>query len=243
MIEPMKPVQCIDWSQVEFMRVTLEKPWRGSGGLRFRCGNSAARKNLNFNAHDRKSRPYDPGQPIMFPRDKAVQVGESFIMPANTTRTMQTRNGEDVLDPTAHPAMTAFGWFGAPSEEGDVVGFTLSTERERICAFWGGYKLGPGDGTMHPPQVRIGPPDMPHVLLTPLDINQQPFEVDGKPLTIRPREFFYFDDPSQYTAQPEREAAPAGASSEVAELRARVEALTALLEVKPRGKEHQKANL
>ena len=53
-------------------------------------------------------------------------------------------------------------------EEG-AVGFTQATERERICQFWGGYKYGPGDGTQNPPMIRVGPPDMPHVALVPLD--------------------------------------------------------------------------
>ena len=190
----MEPL-IVDWERVGSVRVTVTK-----GTLRFRFGTSDARKNVNFNANDRKSGPpWFPGKPTFWPADYVAQSGnpdkESFIMPLDIAR--------DV-----------FGWWNAPLEEEDIVGHTLSAERSRVAAFWGGYQMPRGDGTMHPPMNRIGPPiHMPHVGITLLDRQMNPLKDEFNVLypPIRPRAFFEFDDLQQYDADPN--ASPAAVAS------------------------------
>ena len=102
-------------------------------------------------------------------------------------------------DPSAHAAFQAFGFFMAPLEETDgLVGYTFSKERERIALFWGWYKMPPGDGTQHPPMNRLGPPEVPHVALRPLNANGNPLKIDGEEVVIRPRDFYDFDNMNNY---------------------------------------------
>ena len=189
----MQPLN-LDWERVGSVRVKIEK-----GSLRFRFGTSEAKKNLNFIAGDKRSGPpYFPGKPIFWPSDYAAQAGdperETFIMPLER-------------------AMDCFGFWYAPLEEEDLVGFTLSRERARVAAFWGGYKMPKGDGSMHPPMNLIGPPvHMPHVSITLLDRQMRPLkDEDGREIVVRPREFFEFDNPAQYEGEPENELATAAA--------------------------------
>jgi hypothetical protein len=175
----------LDWERVGSVRVKVEK-----GTLRFRFGTTAAKKNLNFVAGDKRSGPpWFPGKPEFWPADYTAQAGdpdkESFIMPLER-------------------AMDCFGFWYAPLEEEDLVGFSLSKERTRIAQFWGGYKMPKGDGTMHPPMNLIGPPrHMPYVAITLLDRQMRPLkDEEGREIVIRPREFFNFDDMSQYEEDP-----------------------------------------
>jgi hypothetical protein len=189
----MEPMSC-DWELVGSVRVKVER-----GSLRFRFGTTDARKNLNFNAHDKKSGPpWWPGKPIFWPADYTAQAGdperETFIMPLQI-------------------AFDCFGWWNAPLEEDGLTGFTLTQERARVAAFWGGYRMPKGDGTMHPPMNRLGPPiHMPHVAITLLDRQMRPLkDENGQEYVIRPREFYDFDNMSQYDEDPN--ATPAAQAS------------------------------
>ena len=180
----MEPLN-LDWERVGSVRVKIEK-----GSLRFRFGTTDAKKNLNFNPHDKKSGPpYIPGKPIFWPSDYTARAGdpdrETFIMPTDR-------------------AMDCFGWWNAPLEEEDLVGFTLTRERSRIAQFWGGYKMPKGDGTMNPPMNLLGPPvHMPHVAITLLDRQMRPLkDEEGNEIVIRPREFYDFDNRANYDAEP-----------------------------------------
>lgn len=187
-IEPMKPITRIDWEKVSHVRVTLEKPYKG-GGLRFRLGTTAAKKNLNYNAHDPTSgAPYHPGVPIMYPEDMPAIAGnaerESFLMPAQD-------------------AYTAFGHFFAPLEvpARGTLGFTISQERQRVAAFWHWFKMPPAES--HVKLNHIAPPDVPFVALRPLDRNFAPIKVEGEELVIRPRAFFDYDNADNYLGAPD----------------------------------------
>ena len=189
----MQPLN-VDWERVGSVRVKIEK-----GSLRFRFGTTEAKKNLNFVAGDKRTGPpYIPGKPIFWPADYAAQAGdpekETFIMPLER-------------------AMDCFGFWHAPLEEEELVGFTLSRERARIAQFWGGFKMPKGDGTMNPPMNLIGPPvHMPHVAITLLDRQMRPLkDEDGNEIVIRPREFFEFDNMAQYDAEPETSHSAAAA--------------------------------
>lgn len=185
-IAKMQPVQIVDWEKVEFVRVTLEKPYKG-GGLRWRHGTTDAKRNLNYNAHDPSSGPvFWPGANIMYPEDQPALAGnpdrDTFLMPLQA-------------------AMDCFGHFYAPLEvqKNGLIGLTLSEERTRVAAKWSWYKMPPGDGTMHPPMSRVGPPDIPDVALRPLSkTRMQPLKHDGEEIVIRPRDFFDFDNPAMY---------------------------------------------
>lgn len=223
-IEPMQPIVAVDWETVQFMRVTLEKSFGRSGGLRFRLGTTPARRNLTYDAKDRTSKTHFPGAPIMYPADAPAEADSdhaSFIMPASMSATIMARDPEGhpvaIPDPTAHAAFQAFGFFMAPLEETDgLVGFTLSKERERVAMFWNWYRMPPGDGTQHPPMNRLGPPNMPHVALRPLNQSGNPIKIDGEEVVIRPREFFDFDNMDNYDTQYAGEAV-AQSSDRVAE--------------------------
>ena len=183
----MQPIVAVDWEKVDFFKVTLERPFGKSGGLRWRQGTTTAKKNFSFNAHDPNAGPpFWPGAPIMWPEEGPAIAGDpdkdSFIMPAEA-------------------AFTAFGHFFAPLEvpRNGIVGFTQSDERSRVAAFWNWYKMPPGDGTMNPPMNRIGPPQIPHVALRPLSKNMLPIKDEGgNEVVIRPFEFWKFDDQALY---------------------------------------------
>ncbi len=181
-VEKNKPFLAVDWSKVSYVRVTLES----GSNLRFRYGTTEAKKNMTYNAHDTSSGPpVWPGQPIMYPEDGPASKGDSFTMPLEA-------------------AGQVFGHWWAPLEvpKGGLEGFTLQGERERIAMFWGWYKLPKGDGTMHPPMNRLGPPNIPHVAITPLDRNFKPIKLEGEEVVIRPREFFDLDNPQMYDEDP-----------------------------------------
>jgi hypothetical protein len=205
---PMQPIVAVDWEKIDHVRITLEKPFGKNGGLRWRQGTTDARKNLNYNAQDKKSGPpYWPGNPVMFPEDGPAIVGtesESFLMPASLSTMLSTRNGETAPDPRAHSAFVAFGFFMAPlTDEDGLVGFTQTTERTRLAAFWNGYKR-PPDSKERLPSLQaadmrmVGPPPIPHVALRPLTKNFTPLQIDGEEVVIRPFEFWRFDDASLY---------------------------------------------
>lgn len=186
-IEKNKPILIpgLDWSKVSHISVTLEQPYMG-GGLRWRQGTTDAKKNLSYNAHDDTSGPpFWPGSPIMYPEDEPAVAGDpdrdSFIMPAEA-------------------CFIAFGFPFAPQEvpRKGLIGFTVSIERERVALMWKYYKMPPGDGTMHPPMNRLGPPQVPHVALRPLDKRMKPIVVDGEEVVWRPREFYDFDNMQNY---------------------------------------------
>ena len=189
MIPQMQPVTCVDWESVTHVRVTLEKPYKG-GGFRRRHGTAPSKRNLSFNAHDPDSGPpHWPGAPIMYPADAPAVAGDkardSWVMPKQD-------------------AFTMFGHFYAPLEvkKNGLIGLTLSAERERVAMYWGWYKMPPGDGTMHPPMNRLGPPALPDVAIRPLDGSMLPISVDGEEVVIRPRDFFDFDNPNNYDIMP-----------------------------------------
>ena len=196
MITWQSPTTSVDWENVEFVRVTLETAHK-DGGLRWRQGTSNAKRNTNYNAHDPSSGPpYWPGTPTMYPEDAPAIAGDplrnSFIMPAQA-------------------AYTAFGYFYAPREvpRGGIDGFTIGAERTRVASFWSWYKMPSGDGTMHPPMNRIGPPDVPDVSITPLSKNMTPLKDEqGDPVSLRVREFWQLDEMSQYDV-PNQAASPA----------------------------------
>ena len=201
MFEKNKPITAIDWEKVKQFRVTLKSPYAPQGGgLRWRSGTSDSKKNLSYNAHDDSSGPpVWPGLPIMHPEEGPAVVGdadrESFIMDARI-------------------AFNCFGHFFAPLEvpKNGTIGFTMSSERERVAAYWGGYKMPKGDGTMHPPMARIGPPAVPDVELTPIGSNLKPIKLDGEEITIRVRDFFDFDNAGQYSvdSRADQESVAAG---------------------------------
>ena len=207
MITWQTPLLGLDWDKITTVRVTLESPYKGAG-LRWRLGTMSAKQNLNHNPKDRSSGPqFWPGAPVMFPEDAPAIAGDSernsWLMSANINAMQQTRTGP-VPDPTQQAAFIAFGYFMAPREVegGGIEGFTIGSERTRVAAYWGWYKMPKGDGTMHPPMNRIGPPDIPDVSVRPLTKNMNPIKVDGKEVVIRVREFWDFDDPNQYEALP-----------------------------------------
>lgn len=198
----MQPLLGIDWDKVGFMKVTLEKPYK-NGGLRWRCGTTDAKRNINYNANDQTSGlPYHPGVPIMYPDDAPAIAGDltrdSFVMPLLA-------------------ALDCFGYFYAPLEvpRGGLAGFTITEERSRVAARWHWFKMPPGDGTMMPPMNRLASPDIPAVALRPLTKTMQPLLVDGAEVVIRPREFFDFDDPRQYE---QWDGKAAGTNADVAQM-------------------------
>lgn len=174
----------MDRSEVTTVKVVLEKPWvygRPKGTLRIRLGTTAATKNLNYDARKPSlGPPYWPGKPILFPGDEPAVAGDaqrdSFVMPI-----------ED--------AKQAFGDWDAPIDEAPdgIPGHTRNAERERVAAFWYGYKICDGDGTMHPPMWRIGAPAVPHVAIYLLDSRNRTMKEDGKEIVIRPWDLFNFD--------------------------------------------------
>lgn len=199
-ITPMQPVHIIDWEKVDFVKITLEKPYK-NGGLRWRSGTSNPKRNLGFNASDPTTgKPYHPGVPIMYPEDAPAIAGdaerESFLMP------IQAANDN-------------FGHFHAPLETAGngIIGFTITEERTRVAARWHWFKMPPGDGTMHPPMNRIAAPDVPQVAIRPLTKTMQPMKINGEEVVIRPREFFDFDAPNQYE---QWDGKAAGANADVA---------------------------
>lgn len=242
-ISPMEPLVGVDWSKVGHVKVTLEKPFKGSG-LRWRQGTTSPQRNLNFNAMDKKSGPvYWPGVPIMYPEAAPAIAGDaerdSFIMSADISAQMMARREEGRMGTAPNPmlqaAFIAFGYFMAPlSDEDGIVGFTQSTERSRVAAFWYWYKMPKGDGTMTPPMNRIGSPDIPQVALRPLNKNLQPVKVKGEEVVIRPHQFWRFDDPSMYDEDPSKTADVASMlSGFTAE---EIEGLRALVKAKNNGK-------
>lgn len=208
-IEPMEPLTKIDWDKVGHIKVTLEKPFK-NGGLRWRQGTTSPQRNLNFNANDKKSGPvYWPGVPIMYPEAAPAVAGDperdSFIMSADMSAQMMARREEGRMGPAPNPTMQAafiaFGYFMAPlTDEDGIVGFTQSSERTRVAAFWNWFKMPPGDGTMNPPMNRIAAPDIPQVALRPLNKNLQPLKIKGEEVVIRPFQFWKFDDATMYDA-------------------------------------------
>lgn len=216
-IAPMTPLLAVDWEKVDMVRVTLEKPFGRAGGLRWRQGTTPSKKNLTYNAHSPEAGPPDwPGVPIMWPEDApaiANTEADSFLMPLQA-------------------AMTAFGHFYAPMTEpkNGITGFTQGNERTRIAAFWGWYKMPPGDGTMMPPMNRIAAPSMPEVAIRPLNRNLAPLKIDGEDVVIRPFQFWKFDDETLYDSafgSEERQQSKdenAVLRAEVAELRALIQA-------------------
>jgi hypothetical protein len=208
-ITPMQPLVAVDWEKVDVVRVTLEAPYKG-GGLRFRLGTGAAKKNATFNAQDPTSGPpYWPGSPLMYPEDAPAIAGDperdSFTMTASLSAMMQTRNAESIGDPTRTAAFIAFGFFMAPLEvaKNGLIGFTQTTERIRIAAFWNWFKMPPDSKERLPSlqasnPAKIGPPAIPRVAIRPLTKNFMPLLVDGCEVVIRPFEFWKFDDPTMY---------------------------------------------
>lgn len=166
-----------------FVKVVLEKPWvygKPKGSLQVRFGTSPATKNLNYDARRPSSGPvYWPGKPIFYPADGPAVAGdaerESWIMPLLA-------------------AKQVFGDWDAPLEEAQdgIPGHTLATERERVAQVWFGYKICNGDGTMHPPVVRIGLPAVPFVAIYPLDSRNRVLKEGGKEVCIRPWDIFDF---------------------------------------------------
>lgn len=173
----------MDRSEVTSVKVVLEKPWlygKPKGTLQIRLGTSKATKNLNFDARrPSMGPPYWPGKPVLFPSDEPAVAGDaqrnSFVMPI-----------ED--------AKQAFGDWDAPIDEAPdgIPGHTRTAERERVAAFWFGYKLCDGDGSMHPPMYRIGVPAVPQVAIYLLDSRGRTLKEDGKEVVIRPWELFDF---------------------------------------------------
>lgn len=204
-IPPLTPID-LDWGKVRMFRVKLEEPFGASkdGSLRFRLGTTEAKQNLSYNAQDKKTgSPFIPGRPMFYPDENPCKVGESFLMPADMSAMSMYRRLEGRIQPgpdsRAHAGFTAFGFFFAPLEEdNDTPGFTIGSERSRVCAFWNYYRMVKGDGTLHPPMTRIGPPNMPKVSITLLDRNMS--EIEG--IVIRPFEFWAFDDTAQYDDDP-----------------------------------------
>ncbi len=210
-IIPKTPINFVDWEKVEHFEVTLNKPWPRSkdGALQFRLGTTDARRNLNFNAHDRRSGPvYYPGKPVFWPDDAPCKVGESFTMPASSTATILLRSGVAAPDPVRQAGFMAFGFFNAPVTDDDgVTGYTIGSERTRIASFWGWFKMPTkGDGTLNPPMVMKGPPEVPHVTIKLLDRNLRPVLVDGAPVEIDVRDFWDFDNPGYYDLDPVTES-------------------------------------
>lgn len=168
----------------QLVKVVLEKPWiygkKPQGSLQIRFGTSNATKNLNYDARVPSKGPvYWPGKPIMYPEDGPAVAGDpernSFIMPLLA-------------------AKQVFGDWDAPEEDTPqgIPGHTRSVERERVAQVWFGYKIKDGDGTMHPPIVRIGLPAVPFVAIYPLDSRNRTMKVDGKEVVIRPWDVFDF---------------------------------------------------
>lgn len=170
-------------AEERFVKVVLEKPWvygKPKGTLQIRYGTSPATKNLNYDARRPAAGPvYWPGKPIMYPSDEPAVAGDpeknSFIMPLLA-------------------AKQVFGDWDAPLEEAldGIPGHTLAAERERVSQVWYGYKICDGDGTMHPPVIRIGLPAVPFVAIYPLDSRNRAMKLDGKEIVIRPWELFDF---------------------------------------------------
>lgn len=200
------PVAGIDWEEIDFIHCTLEAPWRGSG-LRFRLGTKDAKRNLDFNPNDRKNRhTHFAGTPIMYPEAAPAIAGDPqrnwWIMPASNSARIVNRSGDLIPDGARLSGFVAFGYFMAPlEEEVGTSGYTLSTERTRVAAFWAGFKF-PSDkenkGRPGPQMNRIAAPDVPDVTVRPLTKSMQPVVVDGVEVAIRVRAYWNFDDPSQY---------------------------------------------
>lgn len=200
----------IDWEAVDFIHCTLESPYKG-GGLRFRLGSKDARKNMDFVAGQRKTGdPYIPGTPVMYPEAVPAIAGDpqrnTWIMPASVTAMAMTRKGETVPDGSRHAGFVAFGFFYAPLvEDPSIVGFTQNTERGRVATFWNGFKFASdrsNKGKSHPEMSHIGPPDVPDVTVRPLSRTMQPLLYpDGSEIAIRVREYWNFNDPSQYATE------------------------------------------
>ncbi len=199
------PIATVTWEDVDFVHCTLESPFLG-GGLRFRLGTKDAKRNLDYNPNDRKNRnPYYPGTPIMYPEAAPAIAGTesaSWIMPASMSAMTVGRGGQPIPNGAQHSGFVAFGYFMAPTEEEDgLAGFTLSTERARVAAFWSGFKF-PSDrenkGRNGAQMNRIGAPDVPDVSIRPLNKSMQPVKVNGEEVVIRVREYWNFNDPSQY---------------------------------------------
>lgn len=202
-IEKMQPLTAVDWEKVEFFQCTLEKPYQG-GPLRFRLGTADPKENLNHDPRNKRSGPkFFPGKPLMWPEDEPAVAGDpardNWIMPASITATIRTRGAEVVGDPVRQVGYQAFGYFMAPlTDEDGLSGFTQSAERVRVASFWNWFKMPPGDGTLRPPMNRVGPPAVPAVAIKLMDRNMKPIKVEGSEVIIRPREFYNFDDMSQY---------------------------------------------
>lgn len=200
------PIDVVDWEDVDFIHCTLETPFK-DGGLRFRLGTKDAKRNLDYNPHDRRNRnPYFAGLPIMYPEDAPAVAGSdhaSWLMPASMSSMSVGRSGQPIPNGAAHSGFVAFGFFMAPIEEDEGrVGFTLSVERSRVAAFWAGFKF-PSDkenkGRAGAQMNRIAAPDVPDVTVRPLSKSMQPLkDVAGKDIAIRVREYWNFNDLSQY---------------------------------------------
>jgi hypothetical protein len=204
MIYTEGPVATVDWDEVDFIRCTLESPY-GKGGLRFRLGTKDAKRNLSWEAgREEVTGPqYHPGAPIMFPEDKPAVPGDSWLMAASISAMTQGRNGQPIPDGARHAGFVAFGFFMAPLlATPRIVGFTQSTERERIAAFWHQFKYPSNRATANEKKIlmaRIASPDVPDVSVRPLDRQMQPVkDAAGNEVVIRVREFWNFNDPSQY---------------------------------------------
>lgn len=168
----------------QFVKVVLEKAWvygKPKGTLQIRYGTSPATKNLNYDARVPSKGPvYWPGKPIYYPADEPAVAGDpernSFIMPLLA-------------------AKQVFGDWDAPEEDDPlgIPGHTRAAERERVAQVWFGYKICDGDGTMHPPVIRIGLPAVPFVAIYPLDSRNRPVKGDdGKQVVIRPWDLYDF---------------------------------------------------
>lgn len=210
----------VDWEAVDFIHCTLEAPYK-NGGLRFRLGTKDAKRNLNFNPHDRKSGPpYWPGAPIMYPEDAPAIAGDhkrnAWVMPASISSMIATRSGQPAPNGALHAGFTAFGFFMAPlTDEDGLVGFTQASERSRVAAFWANFKM-PDDRKVVR-MNRIGPPDIPDVTIRPLAKTMLPVVAsDGKEIAIRVREYWNFNDPTQYDKDESLPVLPA--QNEVARL-------------------------
>ncbi len=215
------PIVSVNWEEVDFLHCTLDSPYKG-GGLRFRLGTKDAKLNLDHDPKNHKTGPkHFPGAPIMYPDDAPAVAGDkaraSWIMPASVSSMVIGRSGQPVPNAAVHSGFVAFGYFMAPLvEEAGIVGFTMGTERQRLAAFWGQFKFPEGDGKRIY-MNRVAAPDVPDVTIRPLSKQMQPLKnPDGSEITIRVRDFWNFNDPTQYATDVTLPSLPA--SDEVAEL-------------------------
>lgn len=159
----------------------------------------------------------------MYPESAPAVAGDkarnTWLMPASISAMTTGRGGQPIPDGARHSGFSAFGFFMAPLEEDPaIVGFTQSTERQRIAAFWHQFKF-PSDksnkGRAQAQMNRIAAPDVPDVTIRPLSKNMTPIVVDGVEVAIRVRDYWNFNDPSQYDIE---ELPTLPASDEVAQL-------------------------